>query len=231
MKSVRTLFVVGLVAVVSASYALPMLQVTIQPIIAANTNGTMQSQMTAYQNYATKIYAQADIQLNILAPNYLNNTSYNSFNYNNANTLVQAAGAGQNANPLVINAWFVKDVINASVYGFAYLNAPYMVMDTTAILGYSALGRVDTFSHELGHVLGLPHVSGNNRLMAAGGGRNIPQTLGNVAPDGLGYDLLVTSEINTIRNSRFALPVPEPTSLAALAFGVAVLCRKRRKSA
>jgi len=208
--------------------------VTIQPILAAENNGTNLSPMLAYTDYAAKIWAQADIQLNILTPNILNKTSYNQFNNNNASALVNAPGNGQNANPLVVNAWFVDNIINTSVYGFAFFDQPYMVMDTTNIAGFSALGRVDTFSHELGHVLNLPHYTGANtskNLMASGGSRDIPQNLGDVAPDGLGLDFLTANQIATARNSRFAIEaVPEPAtmSLVGIGLGIAALRRKRK---
>jgi hypothetical protein len=46
-----------------------------------------------------------------------------------------------------------------------------------------------TLGHEVGHVLGLPHVNDNNRLMTGNGTRNIT----NLPPD------LVTTEVNTMR--------------------------------
>lgn len=224
----------AVVAVSSVAQA-ATLQVTIQPILCAENNGSNQSPFLAYTNYAAKIYAQADIVLNFLTPNILNKTTYNQFNNNNASALVHAAGNGQNADPLVVNAWFVDNVINASVYGFAFLDQPYMVMDTSAIAGFSSLGRVDTFSHELGHVLGLPHYTGSNtssNLMASGGVRNIPQTLGDVAPDGLGLDFLTTSQISTIRGSQFAIEaVPEPATMSIVGVGMAAYGMRRRKKA
>lgn len=210
------------------------LQVTIQPILCAETNGSNQSPFLGYLDYAAKIYAQADIVLNVLAPTVLNNSAYNQFSYANSSSLVNAAGGGQSSNPLVVNAWFVDNVVGASVYGFAFFDQPYMVMDTSNIAGYSALGRVDTFSHELGHVLDLPHYTGANapnNLMASGGIRNIPQSLANVAPDGLAYDSLTQTQIDIMRRSQFAQPVPEPATMVALGLGLAGLAARRRRAA
>jgi hypothetical protein len=48
-----------------------------------------------------------------------------------------------------------------------------------------------TLAHEVGHVLGLPHVNDNNRLMTGNGTGNIT----NLPPD------LISTEVNTMRAS------------------------------
>lgn len=240
----KKLFVCSLVIVsAAASQALTTLTVTIQPILVANDDGSNLSPDLSYQDYAQKIWSQADIDLVFLSAVTLNKSSYNSWDYNNSNSMVVAPGNGQSSNPLVVNAWFVHDVYNASVYGFGYLNAPYMVMDTSGIASYSALGRVDTFAHELGHVLNLYHYDDTNpgdagkakHLMASGGIRLIPQQLGDVAPDGLGYDLLGQDEIAIARRSKFAIAgepsVPGPAAALPFAIGFIAACKKRRRSA
>lgn len=228
---VKALLLVCSVVAVSVAQAAPTLFVTINPIFVANSDGSNQSADLRYLPYANKIYQQADIQLNFLAPVFVNNTTLNSWNINN-NALFSQAGNGSVSDPLTINAWFVKSITGASVYGFAQsIGARNMVMDTTNIAGFSALGRVDTFSHELGHCLGLSHTSTSNHLICDGGNRNIPQTLGDVAPDGQNLDLITTSQIATIRSSPYAQAVPEPVSMVALVAGAAALSRRRRKAA
>lgn len=215
------------------------LEITIQPILVADSNGANQSLETSYRDYCSKIYAQADVGIVFAPTHFLNDTTYNNMNINNGFALMSAPGHGQNSDPLVLNAFFVQHITGSSVYGFGFLDQPYLAMDTTNISGFSALGRVDTFSHEMGHTLNLPHWdnahgtggTSPNHLMASGGIRNIPQSLGNVAPDGNKWDLLEASEIATIRSSKFARsPVPEPASFMVLGLGAVALIRRRRKS-
>jgi len=55
------------------------------------------------------------------------------------------------------------------------------------------IASIYTLGHEVGHVLGLRHVSDNNRLMTGNGTSNIT----NPPPD------LISTEVNTMRASLF----------------------------
>ncbi|HRK21515.1 MAG TPA: hypothetical protein PLX06_06890, partial [Fimbriimonadaceae bacterium] len=146
-KGLGRIALVSLFAVAAAAaLAVNDKKVVINPILVAADDGSGRADFAAYTDYAQKIWDQAGITLEFLAPTLLDDDDYYTFDEDNAVALVTGAGGGQSGDPKVINAWFVDTIINASVYGFAFLDFPYMVMDVSNIQGYSALGRVDTFS-------------------------------------------------------------------------------------
>ena len=145
----------------------------------------------------------------------------------------------------LVDMFLVHTVVGAYGEGWLGLGGLVMAMDT--ILGYAPGGRIDTMAHELGHNLGLvpptdPNFDGSfhstdpNQLMASGGIRHIPLTLGDINPDGLGYDQLSENQINVARQSSLlrdvdVAAVPEPASLALMFASLAsllLLVRRRR---
>lgn len=64
--------------------------------------------------------------------------------------------------------------------------------DRTSVVVSTAARAQDTFAHELGHALGLPHDADANNLMADGSIRNIT---------GKGIDKLTKAQLTTIRKS------------------------------
>jgi hypothetical protein len=98
---------------------------------------------------------------------------------------------------------------------------------SNAIFSYSAVGRMDTIAHEIGHNLGLDHCDpgcggyNGSDLMASGGIRLIPQSLDDVYPTGLDYDRLTVAQIATVDASPLLFPsnVPEPGTLLLTSLG------------
>jgi hypothetical protein len=105
-------------------------------------------------------------------------------------------------------------------------------------------------AHELGHNFGLdpvtdPQYAGStdpghsndpNQLMASGSIRNVPLTLADINPDGLGYDQLSQFQIDFARMSSLlhdvtVSAVPEPGSLSLLGIAFMAAWASRRRSA
>lgn len=190
--------------------------VTIQPIVVSNTNG---SQTAGYFGNATQkaiiedlidmVWAQAGIDIDWLQPRTWNN-SYANFG-NGSSTQARpssdlswitsqgdTAGVG-NSNPLVLDMYFVeiaagfRQLPNNYANGLAFLGGNGSTLHIgddllTFASGREVIARV--VAHEIGHNLGLAHVSDPPNLMDDG-------------------ERLNSSQVATARNSQFAIPLPE----------------------
>ncbi|WP_153114552.1 PEP-CTERM sorting domain-containing protein [Rhodocyclus tenuis] len=184
-----------------------------------------------FASYVNKIWAQAGIVVEFLAPTYLSNSSFLNINDNVFDSsFYKLSGGGSSTS---VTMWLVNTVSGA--YGESWPGAGGLVIAMNTVMSFGSAGRVDTIAHELGHNLGLvaPSIGGDggwhddtnrNYLMASGGVRNIPQTLSEVCPDGACYDLLSPQQIALARSSSLLQPVsqqvPEPGSALLLLGGL-----------
>jgi len=121
--------------------------------------------------------------------------------------------------PGVLNVWFVDQVLGcggvAVVFGCAFVGGNGIAVAASAVEDR----RADILAHELGHNLGLGHVSDPLNLMAFGETRIVPAGLADIYPFG-GLGRLDAEQIRIARDSPHLTPVPEPGSLALVLAGL-----------
>ena len=138
-----------------------------------------------------------------------------------------------------IDMFLVREVAG-SFYGQGWLGLGGFVMSMDTVMNFNGgLGRVDTIAHELGHNFGLVpiglggdaggHSSLDNFLMARGEIRMVPMTLADIAPDGLGLDIIPQNQAEFAKTSSLLSEVPEPVSLALVGAGLLGMALVRRR--
>lgn len=216
--------------------ALPILAVDIQPIQVCNDAGNdcANAAFELFEEIGNKIWAQADIVLNFLAFLTVDDSSIlNSANHGSYTS---------NADPNIVNIWFIEDLASCGGVGSTTTlfgcGGGNRISVTDLVFSFNGgIGRLDTISHEIGHVLGLGHndfgAGGGNNLMTSGGSRTVPSSIDDINPDGLGLSTLTQEQIDEARSADilYAVAVPEPGTFALLCLGLLLIVVGRRLAA
>jgi hypothetical protein len=211
----------GLILLSATVQALPF-QVTIQPINVCDNNGLNCGNPTEELFFAEtrKIWAQADVEVTFLAFNQFDSSSFQTIDGTTSSLIAlrNAENNGKNSSLNIINMWFLDDIGGGTSAGLAFIGSNGIAIADEIF----SLNRLDTIAHEIGHNFGLDHASANNdnfNLMRAGGSRFSPATIGDITPDGSGFDQLNESQVGTILTSEFiteADQLAEPSGIAAM---------------
>jgi len=236
-----SLFSASVLAALITNPSLPITDVVnVQAIIVSDDNGSNtadffgnSTQRAVIEGFIDDIWAQAGIDVNFLSANTWNNSFANSGSglpadvrpASDLNTIVtDGANAGvANTDPNVINMYFVnisagfKLLGENNVAGLGFVGANGISQYVgSSLLGFT--GGQETVagvvSHEIGHNLGLEHISELENLMNSGGQR------------------LNSTQISTALASNFSVTVvPAPPALVLLLSGLGFLGFYKRKKA
>jgi hypothetical protein len=206
--------------------------ITVQPIRVCDNGGSACANASGqlYEAYTDKIWAQAGIDVLFLPWVVLDNSSYLSVGSESLGNLFLLANYAN-----TISMFFVHEIASCAsataAYGCSELGGDDIAI---ADLIFSE-NRVDTIAHEIGHNLGLSHCNSSgcgSDSLEYSGGRKIPTSLNDVAPDGKRWDKLSDAEIAKALASPLVKPTPEPGSFALVIGGVAlagVYTRRNRR--
>ena len=180
-----------------------------------------------YEAETDKIWDQSGVDISFLSWKQMDNTA--AQNITATSNLLVAGNQALGGN--IINMWFVESY--AGSYGAANSSGRRVAIGNNVFSYSSGAGRRDTIAHELGHILGLPHISGTYPLnvMESGGVRNAATAIGQIIPDGALKGQLTTAQVTTALGSSYLEAIPEPSActlgIAGL-LGMSFYTRRRR---
>ncbi|NOZ38622.1 MAG: hypothetical protein GXP24_00165 [Planctomycetes bacterium] len=209
-------------AAIVTNTALPInYQITVQPIILANDDGSNQalflgtdSQQAEIEVFVDQVWAQAGVDVLWLEPNVWKSSTYNNGGVADPNAAISAANSAgvTSTNSQVINAYFVSQIGNSVppsnfAYGLAFdnFNGSTQFNGTFQALGSQTVSNASLrqvssriLAHEIGHNAGLQHISQSSNLMLSDD------------PNGTAEERLTSSQINTALQSGFVASYQPP---------------------
>ncbi|MEL7141239.1 MAG: zinc-dependent metalloprotease family protein [Cyanobacteria bacterium J06643_4] len=211
-------------------------ELNIQPIQVCNDAGAGCAEVNLFADITRKILDQAKLKVNFLPTNRLNASRFLKIDASSGRAedhefyqLSRSGGAGafgrhpsstRTSGP--INVWFVDEIESSNgvtQFGLAWVDANGVLISQDTANFNNGRGRADTLAHEVGHNLGLRHTTlgagSSNNLLTDGSVRNIPGSIDDIFPNGVGTSQLTTAQIKEIRSSSLLSDIADDVNTGA----------------